>query len=131
MERKGTHLWNKLMNPHHAVPLGKDAHKTSIIHCINSGWKLPSITSLLISVSLHMCHTDLTCFDEVYFTILSFQSQVHFGYITLNFDVLKWLSNIYVYSMTSDYSITLPCKPQTCIQEFFWLAYSMCKSHTL
>lgn len=67
------HLWNKSMYPHHALPLGKDAHKTSIIHCLNSGWKLPSTTSLLISVSLCMCHTDLTCFNEVYFTVLSFQ----------------------------------------------------------
>jgi hypothetical protein len=119
------------MNPHHAVPLGKDAHMTSIIHCINSGCKLPGITSLLIRVSLCMCHTDFTCFDEVYFTVLCFQSQVRFVYITLNFDFFKLLSNIYVYSMTSDYSITLLCKPQTCVREFFWLAYSMCKSHTL
>jgi len=53
---RGGHLWNKLMKPCHAVPLGKDAHRTSIIHCINSGWKLPSITSLLTSVSLCISH---------------------------------------------------------------------------
>jgi len=53
---KGTHLWNKLLNPHHALPLGQDAHKTSIIHCINSGRKLPSVTSILISVTLCMSH---------------------------------------------------------------------------
>lgn len=44
---------------------------------------------------------------------------------------LKLLSNIYVYSMACDYSITLLYKPQTCIHEFFRLAYSICKSHTL
>jgi len=33
--------------------------------------------------------------------------------------------------MTSDYSITLLCKPQTCVCEFFGLAYSICKSQTL
>lgn len=51
-----THLWNKLLNPHHALLLGQDAHKKSIIHCINSGWKLPSITSILISITLCMSY---------------------------------------------------------------------------
>jgi hypothetical protein len=100
-------------------------------YSLHQQWMKTTYYHITFNKCLYVCHTDLTCFDEVYFTVLSFKSQVSFGYITRNFDILKLLSNIYVYSVTCEYSITLLCKPQICICEFFWLAYSICKSHTL